>query len=312
MVRKTILAMMVCTTCIFGNKITDGIYWVGSASSSGTGLAITGKTNTPESIFFNPAGLNTNKKSSINASYTTLNQTNFSNVSYIASNQIISFGIGGHTNESAGIDKTTFNEDTNQIVTSGQYSYIYSSVFISAALKMPLVSFGHIGGSLHFHRMSIGEETLSGRSINLGFLITPMPSLSIGLTHHNVIPLYLTWLSKDQINKEVSSTIHKINTYRTFGIEYSGFKFNNITWKILADYDLDNTVKNSTNNYFPLKLGTELEYNAYKLKAGYNYRFLSFGLSIKLNQLRFNYSFMLPNEKEMLDNRHAIGLNYLL
>ncbi len=312
MVIKIIFILTIYTFCLFGNKITDGIYWVGSASSSAVGMALTAKSNESDAIFFNPAALNSHKKSSFNASYTSIYDTNFTTVSYIASNEIISFGLGAHTNQSANIAKTSFNEDTNQITANGQYNYMYSAAFISSAIKMPLISFGHIGGSLHFHRMIIENEAINGRSINLGVFLTPFSNLNIGLIHHNVIPLYLTWLTKDQINTEISTTIHKINTYRTIGFEWIGYKETDILWKLLVDYDLDTIKKDATNNYHPVKIGSEIEYQSYKIKAGHNFRFSSFGVSVKLNQLQLNYSFMFPNDQEMLDNRHAFGLNYFL
>ena len=312
MVKNIALLIFIFILNGHANKITDSIYWVGSASASSIGFAQTAKTNAPESIFFNPAGLNTTEKSSINASYSSIYDTNFSNLSYVASNQIMSFGIGFHTNQSSNIEKTTFNDETNQVIQNGTYNFEYSSFFISAALQVPYISFAHLGGSLHFHRMSIASDTLSGRSINFGAHIRPFSFISVGLTHHNVIPLYLTWLSKNEINTEVSTTIHRINTYRTLGIEFIPIDFETLKWVILVDYEPEGITKTSTNNYSALKYGTEIIYKNYAIKAGNNYRYLSFGLSIKLNQLQLNYSFLLPNEKEMLENRHAIGLNYFL
>ncbi len=295
-----------------GSKTTDSIYWMGTATSSGIGLATTAKTNSQDSLYFNPAGLNTNKKSSFNASYTALYKTSFSNIGYIASNDIISFGIGMHISQSPNIEKTIFNENKNEISIIGQYQYTYSSLFLSSSIRIPYLSFGHIGKSIHFHRMSIDGEILSGKSINLGIILTPISFLNIGYTHHNIIPLYLTWASKNNINDTVNTTIHKVNTYGTIGIELKPINSKNLKWSILTDVDLDTTKSTETNGYTPLKIGTEVTIHPITIKAGYNYRFMSFGVSTKLNHLQLNYSFMLPKENEMLDNRHAFGLNYFL
>ncbi len=294
------------------NKITDSIYWMGTASSSAIGLATTGKTNSPDSLYFNPAGLHTNKKSSINASYTALYDTNFSNLGYIASSDLISFGIGIHVSQSPHIEKTSYDESSNKITTSGRYQYTYSSLFLSSAIKIPYLSFGHIGSSIHFHHMSIEDDILSGKSINIGALFTPLSMISIGYTHHNVIPLNLTWLSKSKINTPVNTTIHKVTHYGTVGLEIKALSLRSMQWTVLVDYELDTIETDAINAYSPLKFGTELTIKPVTLKAGYNYRFMSIGLSTKLNRIQFNYSFMLPKEKNMLDNRHAFGLNYFL
>ena len=128
---------------------------MGSASSSSVGLATTAKTNSQDAIFYNPAGINLNEQSSINLSYTSNYNTDFSNISYIAKSEFLSFGIGMHLSQSPDIDQTIFNEEKNQVEIIGQYRYTYSSLFLSSAFKIPTISFGHIGSSLHFHRMSI-------------------------------------------------------------------------------------------------------------------------------------------------------------
>ncbi|RAP24715.1 hypothetical protein DID73_01150 [Candidatus Marinamargulisbacteria bacterium SCGC AG-343-K17] len=312
MVKKIIIIGLIWCSGLLGSKITDSIYWMGSASSSAIGLATTAKTNSQDALYFNPAGLNTNKKSSINASYTSTYNTDFSNIGYIASSDLLSFGIGIHTSQSPDIEKTAFDESSNKISTSGHYQYTYSSLFLSSAIKIPYISFGHIGSSIHFHRMSISENILSGKSINLGIILEPISFISIGYTHHNVIPLYLTWVSKNKINTPPNTTIHKVESYGTLGIELNAIQMKSFKWSILADLDMDTIKATSTNGYSPLKIGTEIGFHPITIKAGYNHRFMSFGVTTSLNHIQFNYSFMLPKEKEMLDNRHAFGINYFL
>lgn len=310
MVKRIILACIVISLSVFGNKLTDSIYWMGSASSSSVGLATTAKTNSQDAIFYNPAGINLNEQSSINLSYTSNYNTDFSNISYIAKSEFLSFGIGMHLSQSPDIDQTIFNEEKNQVEIIGQYRYTYSSLFLSSAFKIPTISFGHIGSSLHFHRMSIGNDVLTGKSINIGLIFTPLSIFSIGYMHHNVIPIHLTWQSKNRIPPTEMTTIHTVKSHGTIGIEFIPIKTSTLRWSLLTDFELDEIESNETNNYSPLKIGTEIQYNTITIKGGYNYRFMSFGASTKLQKIQFNYSFMIP--KETLDNRHAFGINFFL
>lgn len=311
MVKKIILLGLWMSSIIFANKLTDSIYYMGSASSAAIGLATTAKTNTQDALFFNPAGLNLNTKSSINLSYTSAYNTDFSNISYIAKSDILSFGAGMHISQSPDIDKTSFNDSTNQITIDGQYRYTYSSLFLSGSIQIPYLSFGYIGSSIHFHRMRIENDILTGKTVNIGLLFKPFQRISIGYTQHNVIPLHLTWLSKNKINTQEITTIHTIDSYGILGIEITALKTRTMSWRILSDYALE-TIQNNGNNPSPIKIGTEFEVSPITIKAGHNDRFLSIGISTKLKQIQFNYSFILPKEKNMLDNRHAFGLNYFL
>lgn len=296
---------------MFANKLTDSIYYMGSASSAAIGLATTAKTDAQDALFFNPAGLSLNTKSSINLNYTSNYNTDFSTISYIAKSDIISFGAGMHISQSPDIDKTSFNDSTYQITIDGQYRYTYSSLFLSASLQIPYISFGYIGSSIHFHNMSIESDILTGKTMNIGVIFKPFQLISIGYTQHNVIPLQLKWLTKNKMNTPEITTIHTINSYGIIGVEITALKTRTISWRILSDYSLD-TIQNNDNNQSPIKIGTEFELTPITLKAGHNDRFLSFGVSTKLNQIKFNYSFIMPNNQDMLNNRHAIGINLFL
>ena len=137
MVKRIILACIVISLSVFGNKLTDSIYWMGSASSSSVGLATTAKTNSQDAIFYNPAGINLNEQSSINLSYTSNYNTDFSNISYIAKSEFLSFGIGMHLSQSPDIDQTIFNEEKIKLKLLGNTDTPTQAYFFPPHLKYP-------------------------------------------------------------------------------------------------------------------------------------------------------------------------------
>jgi len=293
-----------------GNKLTDTIYWMGSASSSGVGQAITGQTNHPDALFFNPAALNTNKKSSLNINYSEIYQTNISNFSFIASSPGLSFGVGIHSTQSPDIENTKWHSGNGQIIQLGHYQYSYSALFVSTALKLPFISFGHFGTSLHFHRMSMDSQTLQGQSINASVLFTPLSFVSIGYTHHNLIPLKLQWKTSQIIHEEIIQNEHLVESYGTIGLELLVLNKSKLKWAILADVDIDDIETNPVNNYSPLKVGTQFSIYPLRVSFGHNHRYMAIGVSTILKQIQLNYTFNLPNISEGFSNRHAFGLNY--
>ena len=155
--------------------------------------------------------------------------------------------------------------------------------------------------------MKIDKDTLKGTSINLSVLLTPVSFLSLGYTQHNVMPLQFKWSNK--VNENLS-TIHHIKSFGTAGIESKIINKKTFKWSILADYDIGKN--NQSPTYSPLKIGSEIHINPITISGGFNHRFMSFGASTNINHFKITYAFILPNEQEMLENRHAIGLTYFL
>ena len=184
---------------------------------------------------------------------------------------------------------------------------------------MPFISFGYIGSSLHIHRMSIDNDTLTGESLNIGLLLRPFNFFTIGYNSYNVVPLYMRWNNTNVINDTPVSTIHKVPSYSTIGLEIIPIKLKSMKWTLTADLELessdatDTTVETNTeNDYSPLKLGTELQLATFTLRGGLNYRNTSFGISTRLSNFQINYTFILPTNSEYFDNRHSFGINLFL
>ena len=315
---RLLILILISINCD-ATKITDSIYWIGTPLSSGIGFANSAKTNSSDSLFYNPAGLGTLEESSVNLSYSSIYSTDFTNLNFVAHHELLSFGIGVQLNQSSDIEKTSFDETSNTIIETGTYNYSYSTIFFSTSIKMPFISFGYIGSTLHIHRMSIDNDTLTGESLNIGLMLRPFNFFTIGYNSYNVVPLYMRWNNTNVINDIPVTTIHQVPSYSTVGIEIIPIQLDSIKWTILADLELESSGSdettsqtNTTNNYSPLKLGTELQLSTFTLRGGQNFRNTSFGISTRLGTFQINYTFILPANSEYLDNRHSFGINLFL
>ena len=314
MVILRLLVVILLSVNCFGSKITDTVYWIGTPTSIGVGFANTAKTNSSDSIYYNPAGLGTLSESSINIAYTSFYETNFTNINFIARNKTISFGVGLQLNNSNNIDETAYDETTNSIITTGSYDYSYTSIFFSAAMQMPFISFAKVGSSLHIHRMNIGSDTLMGQSANIGLHMKPFNFFSLGLNYYNLLPLKLNWRNPNAIDGKQIETTHLIDSYIIAGIEVIPYQTDDIKWRILADFEIEseqNTTESNT-EYSPLKLGTELKWSFLIMRAGYNYRNTSIGVSTRLSNFQINYTFIMPSNSEYFDNRNSVGINFYM
>lgn len=317
MVKLKLLIILLISVNCYSNKITDSIYWIGTASSSAIGFSNTAKTNSSDSLFYNPAGLGTLSESSINLSYSSIYSTDFSSINLVGKHDLMAFGIGINLNQSNDIDETTYDETSNTITKIGTYNYSYSTIFFSGSLKLPWIPSSHIGSTLHIHRMNFGDDVLVGESLNIGLLFAPFNFLSIGYNAYNIIPLYLRWNQKNIYDEgALLTSIHKINNYSTIGIELTPINLKSIKWTILADLELENSESTLTSdtisNYSPLKLGTELNISFLTVKGGYNYRNTSIGVSTRLEKFKIHYTFIMPSNIEYFDNRNSVGFSIFL
>ncbi|MBL6722880.1 MAG: hypothetical protein ISQ13_02585 [Candidatus Margulisbacteria bacterium] len=309
MVNRFIIITVMWSSLVLGNLPTDPIFWFGSAQSSAIGQAATAQTNAPHSIFFNPAALNTNQYSSLSTSYSELYNTNISNVNAVSRFKNMSFGVGIHSTQSPNIDQSKFDETEQKVIITGNYNYSYSALFISTAMKLPYTSLGHIGTSFHIHRMTIANQTLQGQSINAGVLLQPLSMVSIGFVHHHIVPLNLTWKSNNIMSSYALSNQHKLESYSRAGIELTALSLPMLTWKLLADYEINQNQSSDDTNESPLKVGSIVAISPIELAVGYNARFISMGVSTTLGQLQLNYSFITPNNKATFQDRHAVGIS---
>lgn len=292
---------------IFGDSFIDSTYWMNSTNSSALGLAVTAQTNHPDAVFFNPAALTTNKKSSLNINYTAFYNTDFSTISFISRIKNIHLGIGTHISQTEPIEKTVFDSNNNTIISNGSYNYSYYNFYLSSAMQLPYLSFASIGASYNLHQMEMDNDTLHGQTANLGFHLQPLSFLSLGYNKYYVIPFKLTWVSQDKIDNKYLATIHSISAYNVAGLELKLLPFTNLDITLFSDYVLNK----KTDKQSAFRLGSKFSIKNVDIKAGYNHRFIAFGVSTKIINLKFNYALILPNNDSSLDNRHSIGFNYL-
>ncbi|MEK9727624.1 MAG: hypothetical protein VW397_05915 [Candidatus Margulisiibacteriota bacterium] len=303
---KIISILILLYTSIFADTFIDSTYWMNSANSSGIGLAVTAQTNHPDAVFFNPASLTTIKKTSLNLSYTSIYDTEFSTLSFTSKIKGIHMGIGTHFSQSESIEKTSFDETNKQIISNGSYSYNYYNFYLSAASRIPYLSFLSIGASYNLHQMGMDGDTLKGETANWGILLKPSDFISLGLTRYYAIPFKLTWVSEDRIDNNYLTSIHDISEYSVIGLELKLKKLLKLDLTILSDYTLDQSSDESS----AFRIGTKLNVENITLLSGYNHRYISVGVGTQIKQIRLNYSLTFPRENESLDNRHSFGLNY--
>ena len=310
MVGIFLIGLLFISSTLFGNQPTDTIYWIGTAESSAIGQATTAQTNASDAIFFNPAALNTNQRSSINANYSELYQTNISNFSFVTRSKQLSFGVGVHSTQSPNIERTVFDSDRQKIESTGFYNFSYSALFISTAVSIPYVSFGHIGTSIHLHRLNIDNHILQGQSVNAGVLLHPLSFITVGFVHHHLIPLKLKWKTNQSIEFTPLTTQHQLPSYSRAGIELNLFSSSIFEWRVLADYEINSNTASDDEPESPLKFGTSIAVSPIRFSMGYNSRYASLGVSTLLGHLQINYAFVAPVNNSLFQYRHSFGINY--
>ena len=58
------------------------------------------------------------------------------------------------------------------------------------------------------------------------------------------------------------------------------------------------------------RFGIKLNHDVIDLFGGYNDRYLSGGVSLKVENVKLNYAILMPNTNEVLENRHSFGINF--
>ena len=304
---RILITLLLISNLVLSIEMIGSRHWNNSPNSSALGLAITAQTNHPDALFFNPAGLSTNKKSSININHSSFFQTDFSTFSLIGKFNDVSIGIGAHMSQSGQIEKTTYNEETKTIYSNGTYNYGYYTLYLGAAIQIPYLEWGFIGANMNIHQISIDQDSLKGDSISIGTLFTPFSFLSIGYRHSQILPLIMTWYGQDKINSRSLSPSHTVKQQSAIGLNIKLPTIAGTKVTLMSDY-----IVIDDNNKEPasLRLGTQLEFKTITLNMGYNDLYLSSGIKINLNQLSFNYSINIPNQAKNLSNRHGFGINY--
>ena len=176
---------------------------------------------------------------------------------------------------------------------------------MGGAAPIPFFKLGHIGTALHFHQLNIDTDSLKGISATMGWIYDPIKYISIGYRHN--LPIIMTWYSQDKINQRNLTAKHTIPAESSIGLAISLPKLVGVQLSFLSDFLIQ---KNETNDT-PVRIGSSININKIALKAGYNIRYLSTGISIKLENFKINYSLTIPKESNDLSNRHGFGINYL-
>lgn len=303
---KQLIILICITVNIYSLESIESRYWMNSTNSSSLGLAITAQTNHPDALFFNPGSLHTNKKSNVNIQSSNIYNTDFFTLSAIGKINKITVGVGSHMTQSGNIEKTTYNEDTNTIISNGTYNYGYYNLYLGAGTTFPFIKWGSIGTSLNFHEMNIDSDSLKGFTINIGTIFEPVSFLSIGYRYN--LPLVMTWYSQDKINKRQLSESHKINSQSAIGVQLTSPSIIGLKIQLLGDYLL-NKPTNDLDTQF--RLGSKLSFKRFDVNLGHNSRSNSAGIDLKFNRIKFGYSLTLPNQSNDLSNRHGFGINYL-
>jgi hypothetical protein len=301
MVIRLLLLMACIIGSIHGMSINESGYWMNSAESSALGLAVTAKADSPEAIFFNPAGLMLNSGSSLTFNYSSFYSTNFTTLGMVAKNDAFSFGIGLHYNQTSRIQKTYIN-DIGEITPDGTFDYGFSSVNISTAAPL-FKKWISIGGTIHIDQLRIDSEALKGSSINLGLLIQPLSFIRLGLTHFNVIPHKYKWKSRLNTN---SANNYLSPSSTAIGFQVNIINSKKLNWSILADTMLGD----KTSEESPTKFGSQFKTKHIVVSLGHNHRFNAIGISTLFKTLEVTTSLMLPANSSMLENRYALGLKY--
>ncbi|MEC8677813.1 MAG: hypothetical protein VXX85_03055 [Candidatus Margulisiibacteriota bacterium] len=290
---------------VFADNITSSTYWLNSTNSSALGMAVTGQSNHPNAVFYNPAALTSQKNNSINFDYTSYFDNDISNLSIIGSGEYLSVGFGTHILQSKDIEKTSFNSTTNEIVEEGYYDYTYYSIYLSGALKLPVIPFSSLGASYNLHNLKIDDDSLKGQSVNFGLFLSPFKFLNIGFTNFYTLPLTMSWSLNNKIENQTNYTNHTIESYSVAGIELKLPKLYNWQMTILADNQMGGTNDDASNRF-----GIKLNHDVIDLLGGYNDRYLSGGVSIKIENVKLNYAILMPNTNDVLENRHSFGINF--
>ena len=305
MVNVFLYLFLILNINLFGDNITSSTYWLNSTNTSALGLAVTGQSNHPNAVFYNPAALTSHQKSSINFDYTNYYDNDISNISIISANKHISIGFGTHISQSKNIEKTSFDSSTNEIQSEGYFDYTYYSVYLSAGMKIPFVSFGSIGASYNLHNLKIDEDALKGQTINIGIFLSPFKFLNIGLTNFYTIPLTMSWYLNNKIDQQEYYTDQTIDSYSVAGVELKLPKIYGWQINILVDSQLGGSEDDAANRF-----GVRLNHKALNLFGGYNDRYLSGGISIEVEKIKLNYAILMPNKNEILENRHSFGIGF--
>ncbi len=248
-------------------------------------------------VYFNPAGIGDMKVKEINFTYTDLflsGSYSFINIAYPLREGNV-FGLSRLGINVNNIQKT---DEFGSIL--GNFNDSFSVYYITYARK--LFPKFNCGINLKVIRQSIDTRSAMSYGVDLGInYITPFKHIKGGICFQNIIT------PKIKLNQNYDTYPFNIK----IGISYPYIKKKG---QIFIDADIQNVfpVKSlflSNKSYLPVRWSVGTEYNIkpiFALRAGINYKEVTFGFGIKEERFNLDYGVGFHN----LGVMHRIGLKY--
>lgn len=282
--------------------------------SSALGNSFTAISHSPESLYFNPAGLAREKKANLHFNTYQDLETNYIGTIISFPKFPFHYAIGYTSAAINGIQETSKNNHGSEFFEDDQYfdngnsfSYKASVLYLNAAA--PLIwNNASIGVSLKEVTEKLHRAKAKGVGMDLGIQVkaklpfTDNP-LDFGIAAENIIAPEMKWNTTGNIKEELPK-IYKL------GISLKLFK-EQVT--IVSDL----RQKASSNDEKSNSLGVGIEYKLAKtlsLRVGNRDGNLSAGAGLKLHNLSLDYAISIPqtSEKEVRENTSKFSISIKL
>ncbi|MBP7791924.1 MAG: PorV/PorQ family protein [Candidatus Goldbacteria bacterium] len=289
-----ILLFMISIQLLYGAAGVTSVFDVGlGVRSQSLGGAYVASTDDSSSIYHNPSGLNTLKRTEVLAAYNPLfYDTNYGYV--VVGVPTLNFGTFGFSFATFNTDEITLRD--------------FSGTPIDVTTQSLMEIIAGWGGSVYFKELQFGlnlkfdfqsfyENSDTGFGADLGFLylmeITGNDRLNFGLVLRNLIePQIKIYLHNDYIPRQC---ILGMNYTRIFNDDFSG----QLLIDFYAPFNID----------FVVKTGLEVSlYKMFSLRLGYDsYGIYSFGAGIELFNTAFvDYGFFVTE----IGTQHRMSLRF--